>query len=89
MPVATKLAEGLVTDLTRYALTGKLLPEAVDRLASLQQRQGKYGDAERLYETAVQLWQERPDSPSTELATELNNLGSFYAVEPGEPKFAK
>ena len=79
LPAATKVAETLVIDLTRYEPTGTLLPEAVDRVASLQQDQGKYGDAERLYATAVQLWQKRPDSPSTGLATELNNLASLYS----------
>lgn len=79
LSAAMTLAEKLVSDLTRYEPTDKLLPEAMDRLASLQQRQGKYGDAERLYETAVQLWQKRPDSPSPALATEVNNLASFYS----------
>lgn len=79
LPAAAKLAERLVGDLTRYEPSGTLLPEVLDRLADLQQRQGKYDEAERLYQTAVQLWEKRPDSPGRELATELNNLATFYS----------
>ncbi len=76
---ATELAERLVADLKRNEPTNRLLPEAVDRVASLQQDQGKYSDAERLYQSAVELWQRLPDSPNTGLATELNNLASLYS----------
>lgn len=79
LPSATRLAERLVDDLQRDDPGGALLPEVVDRLAHLQRRQGKFEDAQRLYENAVLLWQKRPDSPSTGLATELNNLASLYS----------
>ena len=39
LPVATALTEKLVSNLTRYAPTDMLLPEAMDRRAFLQQSQ--------------------------------------------------
>jgi tetratricopeptide (TPR) repeat protein len=79
LPAARNVVEKLVACLKRSQPSGDLLPAATDRLASLEQQQGNYREAEHLFESAVQLWEARPNSPGIGLATELNNLASLYS----------
>jgi tetratricopeptide (TPR) repeat protein len=88
LAAAAELAEEMVAKIERSDPGNILLPGAVDRLASLRHDQGDYTEAKQLYEEAVELWRGRPDSPNIGLATELNNLASFYS-ELGQVKNAE
>ena len=63
--LARDVARRLVAEISKNDPNNTLLPQAVGKLASLEQDLGRYRDAEQLYERAVGLWQARQDVQPT------------------------
>ncbi len=57
---------------------GPLLPAALERLASLDQDEAQFDEAERLYQESISLCERQPKALSLELANSVNSLGSLY-----------
>ena len=57
---------------------GPLLPAALGHLASLDQDEAHFDEAERLYQESITLWEKQPEVFSPELAKSMNGLGSLY-----------
>ena len=57
---------------------GPLLPAALEHLASLDQDQAKFDEAERFYQESISLWEKHVEAFPLELANSLNGLGSLY-----------
>jgi tetratricopeptide (TPR) repeat protein len=81
---AKQVLHRIITDRESRFLPDEAVPSALNRLASLEQDQAHYREAERLYRRAIQVWESRPGAPDIGLAHALNNLGSLY-LEMGQP----
>jgi tetratricopeptide (TPR) repeat protein len=80
LPGALLAASELVKDLRRSDPRNELLPQAIDRKASIEEDVGEYREAERDYTEAIAMWRSTGNAQSARLATELNNLASLFSV---------
>ena len=66
---------------------------SLNNLAALYQAQGKYGEAEPLYQRALAIWEKALGPEHPDVATSLNNLaGLYYAqgkYEEAEPLYQR
>jgi tetratricopeptide (TPR) repeat protein len=85
---AKQVLRRIITDPESRFLPDDAVPSALNRLASLEQDQTHYREAERLYRRAIHVWESRPGVPDIGLAHALNNLASLY-LEMGQPARAR
>jgi len=69
----------LIDSLKQSDPASLLIPEALDRRASLEQDVGKWAEAEHDYTEAITLWKAATAPRPLSLATEFNNLASLYS----------
>ncbi len=79
LPQAIIETSKLIDSLRRSDPQSLLIPEALDRRASLEQDVGKRAEAEHDYAEAITLWKAAAAPRPLSLATELNNLASLYS----------
>ena len=79
LPEAIHATSILIATLERSDARAALIPEALDRRASLEQDLGEFAEAEHDYIQAVTLWEAATVPRPLSLATELNNLASLYS----------
>ncbi len=79
LPEAIIETSKLIDSLKRSDPQSLLIPEALDRRASLEQDLGKWAEAEHDYSEAITLWKAAAAPRPLSLATELNNLASLYS----------
>ncbi|MBV9760492.1 MAG: tetratricopeptide repeat protein [Acidobacteriaceae bacterium] len=79
LPEAIIESSKLIDALKRSDPQSLLIPEALDRRASLEQDLGRWAEAEHDYAQAITLWQPATSLRPLSLARELNNLASLYS----------
>ena len=79
LPQAIIETSKLIDSLRRSDPQSLVIPEALDRRASLEQDLGKWAEAEHDYAQAITLWKAAASPRPLSLATELNNLASLYS----------
>ena len=79
LPQAIIETSKLIDFLKRPDSQSLLIPEALDRRASLEQDLARWAEAEHDYAEAITLWKAAAVPRPLSLATELNNLASLYS----------
>ncbi|CAM9423054.1 unnamed protein product [Sphacelaria rigidula] len=65
----------------QWTLAARLAANASNNLASALASQGKHGEAEHFFRSAVSIWEEASGSDTPDVSTGLNNLAGCFATQ--------